>query len=77
MEGSTYKPAELNPELKGRFELAPGAGAGEYHWQGYRVDLRTIPLANAEKLVKQGFPYLVESAESATEKKSAKVPAVK
>jgi hypothetical protein len=75
MEGTETKPTELSPELKGKFELAPGAGAGEYHWQGHQVDLRTIPLANAVKLVKAGFPYLVEKAESATEKKPAKVSA--
>jgi hypothetical protein len=66
---------KLSPELKDKFELAPGAGAGEYHWQGHRADLRTIQLATATKLVNNGFPYLVEIAASATEKKQAKQPA--
>lgn len=49
---------KLSPELDGKF-IAVGVLPGVITGKKYgTVDLRTISLEKAEKLVKEGFPYL-------------------
>lgn len=57
---------KLSPALQGKFEavgVLPGVIAGGKKFG--TVDLRTVSLAKAEKLVEAGFPYL-KKAEKVT-----------
>lgn len=58
MEKQDKKAAELSSALKGKFEMV-GYQPGEFRLKnGSKIDTRTISMARAEELVKDGFPYL-------------------
>ncbi len=69
----TKETPKLSPALQGKFEVVgvlPGVIAGGKKFG--TVDLRTVSLAKAEKLVEGGFPYLKKTEKVS---KSASEPA--
>jgi hypothetical protein len=55
------KPADkkLQNEVAEKYQVLEGHNVGEYHHNGSIVHLEHINLAHADKLVDNGFPYLV------------------
>lgn len=56
---------KLPEEVAKKYEVLKGHGVGEYHWNGHVVKLDVITAADADKLVKKGFPYLVAKSQVA------------
>lgn len=50
---------KLNPEVSAKYNLV-GVKPGKYQFSGFgEIDLTKIDLAEADGLVKMGFPHLV------------------
>jgi hypothetical protein len=62
----------VSPHLKGHYKVVGVVPGKVISASGKEVDLRTIDLATADELAKEGFPYLEKI--SGTEEKSDKVP---
>jgi hypothetical protein len=60
----TQQPKKLPEAVAKKYQMLEGHGVGEYHWQRHRVNLVTIDLETADRLVGEGFPYLVTRAEA-------------
>lgn len=50
---------KLPEEVAGKYRVLDGHGIGEYQYRGQVVHLDLITLDEANKLVANGFPYLV------------------
>ena len=61
---------KLQEEVAAKYEPLKGHGIGEYRWKGHIVHLNWLNLETADKLVKKGFPYLVEKKADATKQKA-------
>lgn len=53
---------QLQSDVAGKYQVLEGHGVGEYHFNGHPVHLDAINLEEADKLVENGFPYLVPAA---------------
>lgn len=51
---------KLSEEVAKKYEVLKGHGVGEYRFKGHFVRVQNLTLEEADKLVKKGFPYLVE-----------------
>jgi hypothetical protein len=51
---------KLQNDVAEKYQVLKGHGIGEYHFSGHVVHLDRLNLEQADKLVKKGFPYLVE-----------------
>jgi len=49
----------LKKEVAEKYQVLAGHAVGEYHFKGRAIHLDRISVDEADKLVKQGFHYLV------------------
>lgn len=66
---NTHAAINLPEKVAAKFRISGENARRRCHWRRHRnIDLNKISVEKAEKLVEQGFPYLVEKQDTAINK---------